>query len=147
MEITIIENRSDSDPDWLRMRLALWPQGSESEHRLEMKELIHDNRFLCLIARDAASGAVAFAEVFVRPYANGCETRPVPFLEGIWVAPEAQAKGIGSELVEHIEVWCRSRGFTELGSDTEVNNIVSRDAHASWGFEETERVIYFRKRL
>jgi aminoglycoside 6'-N-acetyltransferase I len=34
-----------------------------------------------------------------------------------------------------------------LGSDTPLANIASQDAHRSWGFAETERVVYFRKGL
>lgn len=43
--------------------------------------------------------------------------------------------------------WARERGFTELASDTEVENDLSLAAHLRFGFFETERLIKFRKPL
>jgi aminoglycoside 6'-N-acetyltransferase I len=88
-----------------------------------------------------------FAEVAIRKYANGCDTRPVAFLEGIWVKPELRRRGIGASLIGHAETFLASRGFRELGSDTYIDNRASQDAHRAWGFSETERVVYFRKIL
>jgi aminoglycoside 6'-N-acetyltransferase I len=39
------------------------------------------------------------------------------------------------------------RGFRELGSDSLIENQAAHEAHARWGFSETERVVYFRKPL
>lgn len=91
--------------------------------------------------------AIGFAEVAIRPYANGCDSQPVAFLEGIWVAEPARRRGIGAQLVAHIEAFLLARGFCELGSDTPLANRASQDAHRRWGFAETERVVYFRKPL
>ncbi len=46
--------------------------------------------------------AVGFAEVAVRKYANGCESQPVPFLEGIWVDPRYRRSGISRRLIAHV---------------------------------------------
>jgi len=43
---------------------------------------------------------VGFVEVSLRPYAEGCDTRPVGYLEGGYVAPEWRGQGIGRALVE-----------------------------------------------
>jgi aminoglycoside 6'-N-acetyltransferase I len=45
------------------------------------------------------------------------------------------------------EEWSRAHGYTELGSDTEEFNRLSRDAHAALGFEEVETLVVFRKPL
>jgi aminoglycoside 6'-N-acetyltransferase I len=47
----------------------------------------------------------------------------------------------------HVEEFVAARGFTEIGSDTDIANRESHAAHRSWGFVETERVVYFRKVL
>jgi ribosomal protein S18 acetylase RimI-like enzyme len=91
--------------------------------------------------------AAGFAEIAIRPYADGCDSQPVPFLEGIWVKAELRRQGIGARLIKHIETFLTARGFRELGSDTPIDNDASQAAHLGWKFTETERVIYFRKDL
>ncbi len=133
--------------DWLAMRLRLWPDGSAAGHREEMRELAADSAFAAFIARDGEGRAIGFAEAYTRPFANGCESRPVPFLEGIWVEPDMRDIGVGRALLAAVENWCVHRGFDELGSDALIDNVGSHRAHAAWGFAETERVVHFRKAL
>ena len=83
----------------------------------------------------------------LRPYANGCDGRPVAFLEAIWVAPEARRTGVGRALVDHLGAVARGAGLDELGSDALIDNHVSHAAHRAWGFDETERVVCFRRAL
>ena len=45
------------------------------------------------------------------------------------------------------EQWARAQGCAELASDALLDNHASHRFHAGAGFEETERVVYFRKRL
>jgi aminoglycoside 6'-N-acetyltransferase I len=93
-------------------------------------------------------GAVCgYAETSLRHYANGCEQQPVVFLEAIWVTPEARRSGVGRALADHVADVARSEGFSELCSDALLDNQVSHAAHRAWGFEETERVVYFRRAL
>ena len=90
---------------------------------------------------------VGFAEAEIRPWGTGCDTAPVAWLEGIYVRPERRRQGIGRRLVEAVADWGRARGMTELGSDAWLDNLESRLSHALWGFEETKRVVMFRRRL
>jgi aminoglycoside 6'-N-acetyltransferase I len=39
------------------------------------------------------------------------------------------------------------RNFTEIGSDTELDNAQSQAAHAALGFDEVVRLVAFRKPL
>lgn len=88
-----------------------------------------------------------FASVSIRPWAEGCISEPVPYIEGWWVAPDLRQKGVGRALFVAIETWCMQNGHVELGSDTEIDNLISMQAHASFGFEPTLRLQFFRKRL
>jgi aminoglycoside 6'-N-acetyltransferase I len=88
-----------------------------------------------------------FASFSLRPWAEGCESAPVPYIEGWWVAPDLREQGVGRALLSEIEQFCRGHGHTELGSDAEIENQISIEAHASLGFERTLRLQYFRKRL
>ena len=49
------------------------------------------------------------------------------------------------QIVEAYELGLK--GVTELASDADIANITSHCMHAALGFEETERVVYFRKIL
>jgi aminoglycoside 6'-N-acetyltransferase I len=89
----------------------------------------------------------AFASVSVRPWAEGCDAAPVPYVEGWYVAPDLRGQGIGRALLAAIEEWCRARGYPELGSDAEIGNMPSRQAHVALGFEPTLQLQFFRKRL
>lgn len=80
-------------------------------------------------------------------YVNGCETSPVAFLEGIVVDPSFRRQGVAASLVAAVTDWARNEGLSELASDAEIHNTVSHAMHAALGFEETQRVVYFRKAL
>ena len=45
---------------------------------------------------------LGYAEISLRPYANGCRREPVVFLEAIWVTPEARARSTVSSCCRHI---------------------------------------------
>lgn len=91
---------------------------------------------------------VGFAEAALRSdYVNGCDTSPVVFLEGIYVRPENRRMGVARLLCDAVEAWGRSLGCTEFASDASLENAQSRMLHSALGFEETERVVFFRKAL
>ncbi len=129
------------------MRATLWPEDDLRAHAAEIDELFKGDGVWTFIAETAEGEPLGFAELAIRPYANGCDSRPIPFLEGIWVNPAVRRRGVGARLIAHVETFLTARGFNELGSDTPIENDRSQAAHRRWGFEETERVVYFRKRL
>jgi aminoglycoside 6'-N-acetyltransferase I len=131
---------------WAEMRAALWPEASSEEHARDIDDVLRSDRAWGFIAEVDGTPA-GFAELAIRDYANGCASRPVPFLEGIFVREEYRRRGIGARLVAYLEEFAAARGFTEIGSDAEIANLASHAAHRCWGFVETERVVYFRKVL
>lgn len=137
------------DPDWLRLRLELWPDGRADEHLDEMAAfLVEPERYAQFIARTEVQGAVGFAEASIRTdYVNGTEPTPVAFLEGLYVSPGARKRGVARALVEVVAQWAISRGCVELASDTPIENEVSQAVHRKLGFAVTERVVYFNKSL
>ena len=140
------EARAVDRAAWAVMRAALWPEEDEAAHARGIDALLARGDAWAFIA-EIDGAAVGFAEVAIRPYANGCDSQPVAFLEGIWVAEGRRRRGIGAALIAHIETFLLARGFREIGSDTPLDNLASHDAHRRWDFAETERVVYFRKRL
>jgi aminoglycoside 6'-N-acetyltransferase I len=145
-----IEACSDpADPRWLALRLALWP-GPPEEHRADMAEVAAEPaRYAQFLALDGPGGeALGLAEVALRQdYVNGTEGSPVGFLEGLYVRPEVRRRGVAGALVRAASDWVLAQGCGEIASDTALENLVSQALHRALGFEETERVVYFRRRL
>ena len=132
---------------WAQLRASLWPDASVESHAVEIERLLGSNEYFGFLAETDRGIPAGFAEVAIRRYANGCESQPVPFLEGIFVAARFRRRGVGRRLIEHIAACFAARGFREIGSDALLDNRASHAAHAGWGFCETERVVYFRKPL
>ena len=131
---------------WQALRIALWPDADDTADDL-LAQLQRDDVAVWL-AFDADGRAVGLVEAGLRrDYVNGTETSPVGFLEGLYVVESWRRAGVGRALVEATEQWTRDRGCSELASDALIDNADSHAAHAAYGFEETERVVYFRKRL
>lgn len=86
-----------------------------------------------------------YAELGRRPHANGCDGRPVAFLEAISVAPQARRSGVGRARVHHLSEVARAMGLRELGSDASIETLVSH--HRACGFSEAERVVHVRMGL
>jgi aminoglycoside 6'-N-acetyltransferase I len=140
---------------WLEMRRALWPEDVDDDHSVEVTHFLKGdlkNPLAVLVAaRSDENGnnprIVGFAELNIRPYAEGCSTDRVGFLEGWFVVPSARRQGVGSALVAAAEEWARAQGCTEFASDTLVDNDASAAAHQALGFEEVEIIRCFKKDL
>ena len=100
------------------------------------------------MAYSDAGEAQGLVEIALRSdYVNGTDSSPVGFLEGLYVAPGFRRQGIARLLVEKAQQWAREQGCREMASDALLENKASQDMHLALGFEETERVVYFRKPL
>jgi aminoglycoside 6'-N-acetyltransferase I len=135
--------------DWIALRQALWPEAAAEELRHGAEALMNGSRraafFLALTVRQ---GTVGFAEATLRTdYVNGCDTSPVGFLEGIYVQPNWRRRGVARRLSAAVEDWAAGMGCSELASDALLENTGSHRMHTALGFEETERVVYYRKQL
>ena len=145
-----IERCSSLDqPGWLEMRVALWSDATADEHRGYMAIcLAQPERFLQLMMYDERRHPIGFIEGSIRSdYVNGTETSPVGFVEGVYVAPAMRRQGVARRLYDAIGDWAKARGCRELASDALLDNESSQRAHRALGFEETERVVYFTKKL
>ena len=119
MKIELCE--SANHPGWLRLRQALWPDCAREQH---------------------------LAEASLRTdYVNGTESSPVGFLEGLYVVPQARRRGVAAALVASVCDWTRRAGCRELASDAVLENSISHVVHQALGFEETERAVFFRRKL
>jgi len=136
---------------WSALRAALWSDCAEQEHTDEIARYFRGEfprePWIALVAEDADGNLSGFAEVSTRPYAEGCSTTRVAYLEGWYVAPEARKQGVGRALIASAEAWGRAQGCTEFASDADPDNDVSAAAHGALGFEDVGLVRCFRKEL
>ena len=131
--------------DWVRLRNALWPD-SLSDQEVETRKHFENRSTALLVSVAEVEGRiVGFVEMDFRPYAPGCTSSPVPFIEGWYVEPAWRRRGIGRALVEAAEARAREMGYTEIASDAEQDNADGIAAHRALGYEEVERVVCFRR--
>ena len=139
--------RGNADRGWLALRIALWPEGSETEHLAGMADTLARDHYVRL-AVTASGAAIGFVEAARRvDYVNGTTSSPVAFLEGLYVEPGWRRRGVARALVESVAAWALGQGLSELASDSLLDNDAAHAAHRALGFEETERVVYFRRPL
>jgi aminoglycoside 6'-N-acetyltransferase I len=154
MSAVIIRQARLSDRDSLAAQFAtLWPDGTVEEHAAELSDILAGRPqstlpLVVLVAESAQGELLGFAEVGLRSHADGCDgRRPVGYLEGWFVAPDARRTGVGRALIAAAEDWSRAQGCVEMASDTWLDREESQRAHAALGFEEVDRCVNFRKSL
>lgn len=145
--IRVTQASADDFADWLALRDGLWPHAA-AQNPDEMAAILSDANLVAFIARDEGDRPLGFAEASIRrDYVNGCDTSPVGFLEGIYVVESARRRGVARQLVAAVAEWSREQDCRELASDAAIDNDASHQMHAALGFNETERVVYFRRLL
>ena len=141
------EYREADWPEWLRMSLALFPEESADDLASGMREhLAREDAAVFVAERDDGSIA-GFVEAGARPYADGCVTSPVGYVEAWYVDPDMRRRGVGRDLLAAAESWARGRGYHEMASDARLDNDVSHVAHRRAGYAEVDRVVQYRKAL
>ena len=155
----MIEVRSVCTADqaeWLRMRSALWPDDSDGEHAKEIAAFLNNKAFgwsdsllalAVFVAVRPFGGLCGFVEASIRPFVDGCKTRPVGYIEGWFVDAEMRRQGVGRSLVMAAEQWAKAQGCTEVASDAHLENTVSIKAHEALRYEESSRTVHFRKSI
>jgi aminoglycoside 6'-N-acetyltransferase I len=144
MQITV--PTGSTDRAWLALRSALWPDASAAEQLSGMADAIARGHYVRIATVDGS--ALGLVEAAKRvDYVNGTSSSPVAFVEGLYVAPQVRRRGIARALVEAVARWASREGCTELASDALLDNRTAHAVHHALGFEETERVVYFRRPL
>ena len=129
------------------LALQLWPDHEVWELQREFEALLTDEGAAVFLAC-VDETPVGFAQCQLRhDYVEGTSSSPVGYLEGIFVAPAYQKRGIARILLSSCESWAKEQGCTEFASDCELDNQDSLRFHLSVGFEEANRIICFTKKL
>lgn len=144
----IVRPYRDADwAEWLRMSHALFPAESDASLTSGMRDF-RARRDAEVFVVDRGDGRLAgFIEAGSRPYADGCETSPVGYVEAWFIDEDVRRRGWGRDLLAAAEDWARAQGYSEMASDALIDNVVSHQAHEAAGYAEVERLVVFRKEL
>lgn len=142
--------RSDAD-DWTRMRHALWPEEDFAEMSADVEAFFDGSngpglQTVAVFVAQVGGETVGFLELSVREYAEGC-IGPTPYVEGWFVEADHRGSGVGRSLMDTAEQWAIAHGYDTLASDASSENEASLKAHGALGFQVTERIVVFAKRL
>lgn len=147
MSFTIRRATADDKHDWVHMRQGLWPDAPLDYLSLDLDELLTDEDTAIFVASSVEGRLVAFIEVGLRDYAEGCETSPVGYILAWYVAPHVRGQKLGRELIHVAEHWAHKKGCSEMASDTWLDNHASIQAHLKMGYYEVDRLVHFVKKL
>ncbi|OJJ20062.1 hypothetical protein BKI52_16445 [marine bacterium AO1-C] len=130
-----------------KLALQLWPDSNFVALFDDFSEMIGSPNHLVMLVK-LQEKPVGFAHVALRnEYVEGAERFPVAYLEGIYVTPDHQQKGIGEYMLEQAQIWAQAQGCTQLASDVELPNTGSQAFHQKMGFVEANRVVCYIKNL
>jgi aminoglycoside 6'-N-acetyltransferase I len=133
--------------EWLRLNSALFPDEPHAALEAGMRECRRRPHAEVFVLERADGTLAGFVEAGTRPFADGCDTSPVGFIEAWYVDPDLRRQGHGRALLAAAETWARERGYTEMASDALLENEISHRAHQRAGYVEVERAVRFRKPL
>ncbi len=129
------------------MAVMMWDGHSVEELKGQFEQEI-ENKDCVMYIYCIDNIPIGFAQCGLRhDYVEGTESRPVGYLEGIYVREEYRNRGYARELLAECEKWVKQKGCSEFASDCELNNDASLQFHMRVGFTEANRIICFTKRI
>lgn len=139
----MIEKVSEKNlEDYKKLVRLLW-QDVTDEH---FKELTSSKKISFM--KKVGEEYVGFIDCSIRrEYVEGCKTKNVGYLEGIYVLPDFRRRGYADELVKSFEKWAKSKNCKEVASDTQIVNYDSIKFHIKLGYEAKATVVHFAKEL
>ncbi|HXV14368.1 MAG TPA: GNAT family N-acetyltransferase [Candidatus Krumholzibacteria bacterium] len=139
-------NRRDAAA-WLAMRQDLYSDVDDESHALEMDLILSSSDRACLLVRAPDDAAVGFIEITLRNAVDGCLGGPVGYIEGIYLIPSWRGLGLGPAMVDAVAEWFRAQGCRAMATDAEIDNEEAQQFWDDLGFEETYRIVQYRKSL
>ena len=125
----------------------MWTDHDADELTESFRELLDNVEAACFL-KYVGGKPVGFAQCQLRhDYVEGTVSSPVGYLEGIFVAEAYRKQGFAAALLAACEAWAKQNGCTEFAGDCELDNADSLRFHLAAGFEETNRIISFKKTL
>jgi len=134
-------------PEWKRLRQSVYKGLDESFHDEEMELLFGSLEATSFLGFSEDGEAIGVLELSLRNFVDGCLGGPVGYIEGIYLTADYRGQGLGREMIEFAAEWFRSKGCEEMAADSELENTAAQRFFVCNGFEETFRVVEFKKTL
>ena len=140
----IIPVSKETENIWAKLCVELWQHASVDSMLQEMSDGALAHNFLYIFENEY----IAFISLSLRgDYVEGTKSSPVGYVEGIYVKPEYQGKGVAKKLVDFAKKWSSENGCSELASDCLLENEDSRRFHNRIGFKEANTIVHFTMEL
>ena len=150
-EMAVRPLRTSDHAEWVRLRQLLWPDPPAS--LMADVERFHERGVLGglptnVFVIDRGDGRLGgFLELSSRPFAQGCVSAVVAYVEGWYVDEDLRGSGCGRRLIQAAEVWARENGLQEMGSDCWATNTRSLFAHHAVAFQVASELVPLRRSL
>jgi len=132
---------------WRAMRQDLYSGVDEAFNEFEISLILAAKDRECLLVRDPNEEPVGFVEVSLRNVVDGCLGGPVGYIEGIYLIPSWRGLGLGPAMIEAVAEWFRAQGCRDMATDAEMENEDAQQFWSDLGFEETWRIVQYRRSL
>ena len=129
--------------------MKLWPDNLQT-HTDEIREYFSgtsvdiEQAFVLDGDRDSLCG---FMELNIRNFAEGSRSPKLPYVEAWYLDEGYRGQGYGKRLMAVAEKWAMDQGYSELASDTDIENEKSIAIHKRLGFTETGRIVCLLEKL
>ncbi|QUH28537.1 GNAT family N-acetyltransferase [Vallitalea guaymasensis] len=152
-----IEESEIENKEYHRMRYSLWPHHTEKELLDEMELILKGKNFyrnelswtvFVVVRENGMLGG--FIEITIYPELDFCDSKPVGYIEGLYIDEDLRMQGIGRNLVKVAEKWIKSKNCKEIASDVELENIISQKVHIALRFNKShikDECIFYKKFL
>ena len=130
-------------PRWGELRARVYGELDPDADHQEMAAIVSHPAWHCWLIQDAGH-TVGLLELSLRSIVDGCLGSPVPYIEGLYLEPDARNRGLGTRLLLSLARWCREQGHAELATDAELENVDAQRFYARLGFQEVDRVVIYR---
>lgn len=125
--------------EWAKLASSVWSASKE-----QLIDGFYQEQYPYEFLYWLDDSAVGFISLSVRrDDVEGAVSRPVAFLEGIYVNDLHREKGLASELVAFAKNWASQKGLTQLASNTHLSNHISQQVHEKLGFQEVSRTVNY----
>ncbi len=140
----IIELEKKYEQDYKSLVRKLWTDIKEKDLNKIIQDHYLSKEMIFLFISIKDDKAVGFVNTSIRnDYVEGCDSLGVGYIEGIYVCEPFRRNQIAYKLIQESIKYFKQLGLNQIGSDTEVENVMSQIFHKSIGFKEVSTIKHY----